>query len=165
MRKPGTIEPVWFFINGTDPAHPPGYILLAPYTGGSGSDRCSCPTPAGYRLEYADTLAAVDKLERILQHQEYEAAQREGQRDMELLETKRKELRDRIYQRIASSETDEWNKEFLRLYLQLSDDRKKKLYAQRFLERESFLWARHNDIGDRPAGEESFNPEKHTVKS
>ncbi len=163
MRKPGTIEPVFYFLNGNNPAHPPGYILLAPYTGGG--DRCLCPTPEGYRLEYADTLSAVDKLERILQHQEYESAQREGQRDMELLEARRKEIRDRIYQRISSSETDEWNKEFYRLYLQLSDERKKKIYAQRFLERESYLWARHNDIGKRDAGSEEFNVEKHTVKS
>jgi hypothetical protein len=164
MRKPGQIEPVFYFLNGADPNHRPGYVMLAPYTGGG--DRCLCPTPEGYRLEYADTLSAVDKLERTLQLQERESAELEGQREVELLEARRKEIRDRIYQRISSSETDEWNKEFYRLYLQLSDERKKKMYRQRFLERESYLYARHNDTPKgRRADEEIFNAERHTVKS
>lgn len=164
MRKPGQIEPVFYFVNGASTAHPPGYILLAPYTGGG--DRCECPTPEGYRLEYADTLADVDKLERILQLQEREEAEREGQREVEMLEARRKAIRDRIYQKIASSETDEWNKEFYRLYLQLSDERKKTMYRQRFLERQSYLWARHNDTPkERRSDEEVFNVERHTVKS
>jgi hypothetical protein len=168
MRKPGQIEPVFYFVCGdsalADNNRPVGYIVLAPYTGGG--DRCLCPTPPGYRLEYADTLAAVDRLERTLQQQEVEAAEREHLRDVSLLEARRKEWRDRIYQRITSSVTDEWTREFLKLYLQLSDERKRKVYAQRFLERESYLWARHNDTPKgRRADSEEFNPERHTVKS
>lgn len=163
MRKPGTIEPVFYFVNGSNPNHILGYVMLAPYTGGG--DRCLCPTPEGYHLEYADTLPAVTKLERKLQQQESEQAEREGQRETELLERRRKELRDRIYQRIASSDTDEWNKEFYRLYLQLSDDRKRKKYQQRFLERQSYLYALHHDLGKRRADSEEFNADKHTVKS
>ena len=164
MRKPGQIEPVFYFVNGSNPAHEIGYVMLAPYTGGG--DRCLCPTPEGYRLEYADTLPDVDKLERKLQRQELEQAEREGEREMSVLEARRKELRDRMYQHMTSSETDPWNKEFYRLYLQLSDERKKKMYAQRFLERESYLWARHNDTPkNRRADEEVFNAERHTVKT
>lgn len=163
MRKPGTIEPVFYFSNGTDPAHEPGYVMLAPYTGGG--DRCSCPTPEGYRLEYADTLPDVDKLERRLQEQCRREFEAEGLREETKFAGRREAIRERILRHISSSDLDEYNKEFLRLWIQLSDERKRKMYAQRFLERETFLWARHNDIGKRDAGEESFKPERHTVKS
>jgi crotonobetainyl-CoA:carnitine CoA-transferase CaiB-like acyl-CoA transferase len=151
MRKPGCIEPVVYF------RRPDGHLTLAPYS--------NFPTPDDAIREYADTLDAVDRLEAILQRQEREVWEREAERDELLLDARRKELRDRIYQRIASSETDEWNKEFYRLYLQLTDDKKAR-YRQRFLEREMYLHARHNDIGKgRRADEEVFNCERHTVKS
>ena len=163
MRKPGQIEPVFFFVNGADPNHPPGYIMLAPYTGGG--DRCQCPTPSGYRLEYADTLPAVDLLERTLQQQEREQSAREGEREWALLEVRRKAIRDRLYERINSSSTDEWTREFLKLWLQLSDERKRQQYAQRFLEHESYLWARHNDCGDRKADSEEVSLDKLTMRT
>jgi hypothetical protein len=163
MRKPGCIEPVWFFVNAQDPAHPPGYILLVPYTGGG--DRCECPTPAGYRLEYADTLPAVDILERKLQQQERDGAIAEGVRESQTFAGIQSQIRDRIYEHIKSSATDEYNREFLRLWLQLSDERKRKKYSQLFLERESYLWARHNDIGNRSASSEEFNPDRIDVKT
>lgn len=150
MRKPGCIEPVIYF------RYRDGHINLAPYS--------DFPTPDDAIREYADTLDAVDRLEAILQRQEREAWEREAERDEALLDARRKALRDRIYQRISSSETDEWNKEFYRLYLQVSDDKKAR-YRQRFLEREMYLHARHNDIGKRRADEEVFKPERHTVKS
>lgn len=150
MRKPGCIEPVIFF------RYPSGHLTLAPYS--------DFPTPDGAIREYADTLAAVDALEARLQQQERAEWEREAQRDEELLFARRKALRDRIYQHMASSETDPWNKEFLRLYIQLDDDKKDR-FRQRFLEREMYLHARHNDIGKgRRADEETFKSDRIEVK-
>lgn len=164
MRKPGQIEPVFYFVNGSARDHELGYVMLAPYTGGGA--RCECPTPAGYRLEYADNLTDVDKLERRLQQQERDQAERDGERECTLMEARIKANRDKIYARITSSETDEYNKEFLKLWLQVSDERKRKMYSQRFLERESYLWARHNmSPANRRADEEIFKSDRHEVKS
>lgn len=141
MRAPGKIEPVIYFRcydpELASPHRPRGYLLIAPYT--------ACPTPLGYEQCAAETLAEVDKLEAILVRQE-----REGwEQELEIEETKfseaRNKIRDNLYARMTSSSTDEWEKEFIRLYLQLRDERKKEKYRQRFLERSAYLWARHND--------------------
>lgn len=157
MRKPGCTEPVFYFVNGADPAHEIGYIMMAPYS--------ECPTPKGYRREYVDTLPDIDRLEAKLQAQERREWELEVERDEVVLYERRKARRDRMYQALASSETDEWTKEFYRLWIQLEDDKKRAMYAQRFLERQMYLWARHNDTGNRRADEEVFKPERHTVQS
>lgn len=156
MRKPGCIEPVVYYVNGTDPAHAPGFHMLAPY-----SDH---PTPEGYRREGADTLAEVDKLEAILQQQEREAMEREVEQDEAQFTLRRQAVRDKLYARMTSSDTSEYEKEFIRNYLQLRNERKPKYRA--LLEQwQMYMWARHNDIGKgRGAGEEVFNPERHTVR-
>lgn len=157
MLKPGCIEPVIYFVNGSDPAHPVGYVMLAPYS--------DCPTPEGYRREGADTLAQVDVLERRLQSQEREAADREMEYDYKMIEERSKAVRDRLYARMTSAATPPYEREFLRLYLELRDERKRARYQQLYLERSTYLWARHNDIGDRRADSEEFKAERHEVKS
>ena len=141
MRAPGKIEPVIYFTCGSqelsNPSRPIGYVLIAPYT--------DCPTPEGYRREFADTLAEVDRLEATLVRQEYEGQQQEMEIEEVKFSAARDQIRDNLYRRMISSETDEWEREFIRLYLQLRDERKKAMYRQRFLERKSYLWARHYD--------------------
>ena len=58
MHKLGTLTPVVYFVAHRVPTHAEGYVMLAPYTG--------CPTPPGYSREYADTLDAVDRLQKRL---------------------------------------------------------------------------------------------------
>ncbi len=155
MRKPGCIEPVWYFVNGADPQHPRGYILLAPYS--------DCPAPEGYMREYADTLAAVDRLEKILQRQEYEQLEQEAERDEALLAARMASVRDRLYARMTSSYTDPYEREFIRLYLQLREEKRGK-YRQLWLERTAYLWARHNDSGSRPVDSERVNLDKMEIR-
>jgi hypothetical protein len=148
MRKAGYIEPVVFF------ARRDGYVMLAPYT--------SAPIPPGYiRLE-ADTLHAVDLLERKLQQQEAYAAEQELILDLSRTERASQEIRDRLYSRMTSGSTPQWEKDFLREYLKLRDERKRQKYAERHKQL-WFLWARHNDSGNRRVDVEEFNVEKHTV--
>lgn len=145
MRAPGKIEPVIYFRcydpSLANPSRPRGYLLIAPYT--------ACPTPFGYEQCAAETLADVDKLEAALVQQEREGWEQEAEIDEMKFSEARNAVRDRLYARMTSAATDEWEKEFIRLYLQLRDERKKEMYRQRFLERQAYLWARHNDT---PAG-------------
>lgn len=145
-RKPGCVAPVIYF------RYPNGHLTLAPFS--------DCPTPDGAIKEEADTLHAIDKLVDQLRKQEYETNQREMQYDMNLMATRDKEIRDRIYQRISSSVTTEYEKEFLRLYMQLRDERKRETYRQRYLEAQWYLAAREQNLGDRAADKEEVSLDK-----
>lgn len=147
MHKPGTLPPVIVFRNAD------GYRMLAAFS--------EQPTPEGYEREEYDTLPEIDKLQGILQQQEKDAAEREMTFDAAQFRTQTDAIRDRLYARISSSATSEWEKEFLRLYLQLRDERKREQYRQRYLERQWYLYARENDLGDRAADKEEFNVERH----
>ena len=148
-HKLGTLEPVIYFVNHRDPAHPPGYILIAPMT--------DCPTPEGYSREGADTLADVDRLQTTLQRQEVAAAEREMAYDDTLVAAKFAEVRDRLTARMVSSATHPYEREFIAAYLRLRDDRRSE-FQRRFLcdvAARACLWARENDIPrNRGAGEE-----------
>lgn len=140
MRKPGSIEPIVFFKDAK------GKLMLAAYS--------AQPTPEGYSREYADTLPAARELEKRLQQQDRDEMEREGIRDLLATSARRKAVRDRMYASINSSATSEYDKEFLRLYIQL-DDSKTALFEQRWLERTSYLHSLHYDSPkDRAADEE-----------
>jgi len=145
-RKPGCVAPVIYF------RYPNGHLTLAPFS--------DCPTPEGSIKEEADTLAAIDRLVEVLRRQEYENSEREMRNDMNLFAAKDKEIRDKIYARISSNVTTEYEKEFLRLYLSIRDERKREGYRQRFLEAQWYLAARENDLGDRASDKEVVNLDK-----
>jgi hypothetical protein len=146
MRKPGTVAPLVYF------RYPNGHLTLAPFS--------SCPTPEGSIREEVDTLAGIDKVVDVLRRQEYEQAEREMIRDMNVFKEREMAILDRIYARIASSATSEYEKEFLRYYLPLRDERKRQTYRQRFLEAQWVLYARENDLGKREADKEEVNLDK-----
>lgn len=152
MRKPGCVEPVVYWVNGADFNHPIGYIILAPYTG--------CPVLPGYREEYADTLSDIDKLERKLQEQDRQEHFQEYLRDNTLIAQRDAQIRDKLRSRMLSSDCSQYEKDFIELYLQLRDERKKEKYRQLFLEHQSYLWARHNNVGNRQADKEEVNLDK-----
>jgi hypothetical protein len=137
MRKPGCTEPVYFFVNRTDPNHPPGYLMMSPYS--------DCPAPPGYTLESVDTLPAIRRLEKMLQRQEHQRVESEVGYERSMLEQGIKENRDRIYRQLASSETSQWEKDFLRDWIKLRDEKRDEYFQQRYLEHQMMLWALHND--------------------
>ena len=150
MRKPGTIEPVIYFRFSD------GHLMLAPYS--------DFPTPENAIREGAETLAQVDRLQERLVAQEKLEWEREVETDSARFQTRMDEVRDRLYARMTSSSTSEYEKEFIKLYLQLRNEKRAK-YQQRWLERTAYLHAREFDIGNRRADVEEFRPERHTVKS
>lgn len=162
MRAPGKIEPVVYFVCGdpnvTNPRRPRGFILIAPYT--------DCPVPDGYSREFAETLAEVDRLETILVRQLREDFEREAQLEESLFSQQRQQIVDDLRARMTSADCDEWEKEFIRLYLQLKDERKRENYRQRYFERTAYLWARHNDTPkNRGVDEEKANVDRISVSN
>ena len=152
-RKLGTLEPVVYFVNHKDPAHPDGFIMLAPYT--------SYPTPEGYSRHEADTLAEVDKLQKQLMYQEATANERDYLYDQWLTGGKYQEVGDRLYARMTSSATSEYEKDFIKAYLQVIRPEKREIARQRWLERQCYLSARENDIPKgRRADEEAFKVDR-----
>jgi hypothetical protein len=148
-RKAGCIEPVVYFVRQD------GHVMLAPYT--------SAPCPANCRREEADTLAEVDRLERVLQQQEELESERELILDLNRTERASQAVRDRLYARMTSGSTPQWEKDFLREYLKLRDERKRAKYQEAH-KKLWILWARHNDSGTRRVDSEEFNWQKHEVK-
>lgn len=154
--KLGSLDAPIYFVNHRDPAHPPGYIMMAPYS--------DFPTPDGYSREIADDLPSVDRLQKRLQQQEYREWEQEAERDMEGLRMRFAASRDRLYARMTSSSCSAHERDFIRGYLQLQDEKRDK-HRVRFECRNAYLWARENDIAKgRQANEESFNADRHTVK-
>jgi hypothetical protein len=102
------------------------------------------PCPPGYDRREANTLAEVDRLQRRLQQATYERCQRELQRDEEAFAESRERVRSALTTRIASSATSEYEREFLKLYVQLRED-KRAAYQKRFSCDRAYLEMREND--------------------
>jgi hypothetical protein len=158
-RTLGTLSPIVYFVNSTgddrDLNHPAGYIMLAPYS--------EFATPHGYLREHAGTIREVWALQKRLQDQEREGWEREAQANRALTEDRRREIRDRLYARMCSSSTSEYDREFIRLWLELREEKHDK-YDRLFTQRNAYLYVAENDLGDRDAASEEFNHERINVK-
>jgi hypothetical protein len=156
MHKLGTLTPIIYFVAHRDPrGRPEGHIILAPYS--------DCPTPPGYSREYEDTLAGIDRLQTRLNAQTAREFAREHEAFYGAEDLIRAEVADRLYARLCSSATSEFEKDYIRAYLQLRIDKREK-HRRNFECRAAFLYAREMDLGKRRADEESFNVERHEVK-
>lgn len=146
----GSLDAPVYFINHRDPAHPPGYVMLAPYT--------EFRTPPGYSRETARTLADIDSLQRKLQEQEVRAAENDFFREQSIVAPKEQSVRDRMYARMVSSATTPYEREFISEWLKLRDEKKRKKYAEIFTQRNMFLYAREMDAApNRAADDEKVN--------
>jgi hypothetical protein len=153
MRKRGSIEAVIYFRNYADPAHPPGYVMLAPYS--------DFPTPRGYSREGAETLADARKLQAALIAQESAQSQDEYFRDEAAFGRRQQEIRDRLYAKMTSSATSPYERDFIREFLRLRDDKKADKYSAIFEQRAMYLHALENDAPrGRRDGEETFSPDR-----
>jgi hypothetical protein len=102
------------------------------------------PCPPGYMRCEANTLDEVDKLQKRLQQATYERCQRELRRDEEAFAESRERVRSSLTAKIASSATTEYEREFLRAYIQLREEKRDK-YRQRFACDVAYLEMREND--------------------
>jgi hypothetical protein len=117
-----------------------GTILLAPDD--ISGLRATCPPDCIERE--ANTLAEVDALQRRLQAATYERCQRELLRDEAAFAESRQRVIDSIHQTLASSATTQYERDFLREYVKLREEKREK-YRQRFACDTAYLELREND--------------------
>jgi hypothetical protein len=150
----GRIEPTIYFrcysSEKSNPQRPVGYLLIAPYT--------ECPTPSGYERCEALYLNDVYKLEKVLVQQERDGWEQEAELEEERFAERRAAVRDKLYARMTSSATSEYEREFISEWLKLRDDKKRAKYAQFYTERQAYLHALHFDTpSGRRVDEEKFS--------
>ena len=104
----------------------------------------STPCPPGYDRREANSLAEVDRLQSRLQQESRERCEREAQHDEETFAAAREKVRSDLTTRLASAAISDYEKEFIRLYLQLRIDKRDK-YRQRFACDTAYLEMREND--------------------
>lgn len=116
-----------------------GKILLAPDS--------STPTPPNCDRCKVETLDELDRLQEYLETETKSQCAQEIERDQSVWHEKRQEVRNRLHSRMASSACSDYEKEFLSLYIKISDERKRKLYKQRFMADTAYFMAREFDDG------------------
>ena len=113
----GQLNPVLYFINAR------GEVALPPSTEDALKVK-SAMNSRGFELREAHTLAEIDELQRYMETQERERAIRDYNRTESSLADARKSVRERLISRMISSATPEYEKDFIRAYLMLRDDKR-----------------------------------------
>ena len=125
----GTLNPIVYLKRGTD-----GYVILAPHEKGHGLEVAHRMYEERYRFEWewceASTLREAQQLEKQL----IEQAMHEREHQAEVVgrerENVKKQVASAMYARLVSSSTSEFEKEFIRGWMLLSESKRDK-YAQR----------------------------------
>ena len=151
-RALGTLDPVIYFQDSK------GHILMPPVEVGKGPVLAlklfeEKFKPQGYQWKEAGTLQEVEKLQNQLIAQETRILQAQGQRMDNAREASRRVTSSNLRQRMASSSCSQYERDFIRLWLDMDEEKRKK-YTQRFTERNMYLWglemdSSHNDVTDR----------------
>jgi len=102
------------------------------------------------QLKEANTLPEIDRLQTRLHRQAQEELQVAEFNDETMWRERRKQIYDNLYQRLISAGTDEYEKEFLRHYLQLREEKRQKYHA-RFVCDRAYFTAREFDQSGRNA--------------
>jgi hypothetical protein len=149
-QKLGSLSPIVYFENAR------GEIVLPPSASEArlfyeGVRDASGKTYRDWGFEWreADSLAKVDDLQNRLVEQDRRQAEGAAERDERRFAAGWARVRDNLYSRMISSSTSEYEKEFIRLYLELREDKRAR-HRQRWLERTSYLWCREMDASTLP---------------
>lgn len=149
-RALGTLEPIVYFENSRgEIVLPPSTELATYFYWHKRDQRGKTYREWGFEWREAGTLEEVDRLQKKLQEQDRRKEEVLLEKDERRGEDLRKRVRDNLYARMVSSGTSEYEKEFIRLYLELREEKRAR-HRQRFLERTSYLWAREMDPGTLP---------------
>lgn len=142
MRAFGTVEPVIYFERSD------GHVMLAPYS--------EMRAPFPYIRMEAGTLGEIDRLVERMKQQELRQMRQESESEEVKVEAAHNIVRDRMRQRLASSQTPQKEKDFIREYLNLMEVKRVARLNKRG-KADFFLAARENDLHGRGAGEEVWN--------
>lgn len=133
----GHLKPVLYFENSS------GKILLMPTDDEAYRFKAKLYTK-GFELREADTLVAIDKLQKRLQEQEYKQRQDELERDEITVGTLRKVVRERLITRMISSSTTPYEHDFIKAYLMLRENKRQE-FQKRFMLDQCYFVAREYD--------------------
>ena len=144
----GTLNPIIYFKRFSD-----GYVILAPHERGHGPEVARMLFDTRYHKEWewceAGTLAEAQRLEKQL----IEQGLRERDHMASVVGAEREQIKrqthSNLYQRLCSSATSEWEKQFIRAWLML-DESKRDKYSQRLKEHNEYLWALQMDSSKKP---------------
>jgi hypothetical protein len=133
----GSLSPIIYFENSA------GDISLPPTTEDALRLKSEM-SGRGYNLCEAGTLSEVDRLQKRLQEQELNARHAELERDEVSRGVIRAGVRQRLLDRLVSSSTGEYEKEFIKAYLMLREE-KREHWRRRFLGDVCYLTVREFD--------------------
>lgn len=119
--------------------HSDGHILLAPMS--------DSPTPPNCERHKVETLAELDRLQERMEGDMKRQCQQEIERDQQVWYQKRQQIRSNLLERMKSSKCSAYEREFIQLYIQISDERKRALYRNRFMADTAYFMAREFDDG------------------
>lgn len=137
----GQLNPICYFENSR------GVIALPPSTqyGKAVQDRMK---GRGFEIKYAGTLAEVDHLQKRMIQQEYQQQQRAIENDERMGARVHASVASRLYQRMLSSETSDYEKEFIRTYLRVREDKREK-HRKKFELDQMYFEAREFDSNSK----------------
>ncbi len=101
----------------------------------------------GWIRKEARTLTEVDELQRKIEHQDKKELKGQLERDELIFEEKRKKVRESLMANLIRPSTSPYEKEFIREYLSISDDRKRKYYQKDKGIKTFFVAREYNDGG------------------
>lgn len=90
------------------------------------------PRWQGWELREANSLSEVDRLQKRLQQAEYDRLQQEGERDLRVWQSRIDSVRSNLSQRAASSATSEYERDFIREWIKLRDEKRREDYKKRY---------------------------------
>jgi hypothetical protein len=117
MRKVGTLNPVVYFENNV------GHIILP-----GSRDDVNIGWKGYVRME-AETLPQIDRLAQRIDDQERRLLQSQLEHDEAVFSYRRGKTRESLLRTMSSGRTSEYEKDFIREYLKVSDERKRQLYS------------------------------------
>lgn len=138
----GTLRPCVYFKRGSD-----GFIILAPMEIGGGLELAR----KVYELKYkngwgwgeASTLSEVDKLQQQLAEQEIRKVEHRVGVDSFVRERIFRETGDALRSQMVSAATSQWEKDFIRCYLQMREEKRNK-YRSELTNHNYYIYAREN---------------------
>jgi hypothetical protein len=102
----------------------------------------------GFELREARNLPEIDRLQKKMEEQEYRNCQAQLERDHSLRSRVRARTRSNLMQRMVSSSTSPYERDFIQNYLML-DEAKREKYQQRFSQDQMYFEAREFESGNK----------------
>jgi hypothetical protein len=125
-----------------------GFVMLPPDER-TGKRLIRHPKYRFWNLRHAETLDQIDHLQRRLYQQAKDECERNQELDEARFSERRKQIYSDLYQRSISKGTSSYEKEFIKHYLLLREE-KRAHYQRRFLLDQAYFTAREFD-NDRTA--------------